>query len=373
MWRSRVPTEKNAVAQACATAPPQVGQHNDGCFFKMLGHPAQFRVRTTLRRCQEHRHFRAADLNGKTRKMTALAWLRVRWRLALLLSLVLHTVGLLALTRLPGRACHYQQLPSTSGDVGPPEGDEECEAGAFLVRPALPRRPAAPLAAPQAQPLASAPVAAGPSPPPAPLVTFPSSGPKHHADHGTFASADGTGAAGPGPATTTFFQVPVEAERVVYVIDHSGSMGLHGALEAAARELLNSLERLPRSAHFQVIVYNSAAGPLLVDQPGWLAVSPENTHRVAAALRDLPAEGGTRQDQALFRALTLQPEAIFFLTDADDLSAADVSTIMQRNRWHCVIHVIELNTANSNRPDMPLQVLARENGGVYRAVELERR
>ena len=147
------------------------------------------------------------------------------------------------------------------------------------------------------------------------------------------------------------------------------SMGLHGALEAARRELLTSLEQLPPTTRFQVIVFNSTAGPLIPSQPQWLEATAANRQLVARALADLPAEGGTNHDLALPKALALQPDVIFFLTDADDLTAAQLRSITLHNRGRTVIHTIELNTANRGRPQMPLQLLARENGGVYQAVD----
>jgi hypothetical protein len=38
------------------------------------------------------------------------------------------------------------------------------------------------------------------------------------------------------------------------------------------------------------------------------------------------------------------------------------------NAGRTVIHAIELSTANRDRNEMPLHVLARDNHGVYRAV-----
>jgi hypothetical protein len=170
---------------------------------------------------------------------------------------------------------------------------------------------------------------------------------------------------------TTFFEVPSRAQSVVYVIDRSASMGLHGALERAKRELLASLDRLVPTALFQVIVYNSRAQPLRFDLPGLVPATPENKVLIAQALAELQAEGGTRQDQALPRALALQPDVVYFLTDAGDLTETQVRSMTQGNRRRCVIHVIELTTGKRAGAEMPLQLLARENAGVYHAVDLD--
>jgi hypothetical protein len=146
-------------------------------------------------------------------------------------------------------------------------------------------------------------------------------------------------------------------------------MGRDGRLDAARRELLASLAQLPEGARFQVIVYNSTATPLLPDCPGWLPATAESRRRVALTLVALEAEGATRHDLALPKALALEPDVIFFLTDADDLTEDYRRLVTRCNHGRSVIHVIELNTAHRGRPDMPLQALARENGGAYQAVD----
>jgi hypothetical protein len=157
----------------------------------------------------------------------------------------------------------------------------------------------------------------------------------------------------------------------VYVIDRSSSMGLHGALAAARQQLLASLEQLPATARFQIIVYNRTAEPVLANQPGLMPASRENLQRVATQLSTLTAEGGTDHPPALRRALALHPDVVFFLTDADDLTAEDLRAVTRLNPGrHTVIHAIELNTRNRDRPDMPMHVLARDSRGTYQAVDL---
>jgi hypothetical protein len=172
---------------------------------------------------------------------------------------------------------------------------------------------------------------------------------------------------------TRFFDVDAPGQTFVYVIDRSSSMGPGGGLRAAREELLRSLQQLPTSARFQIIVYNRNAEPLLPDHPGLLEATPDNIQRVAERLGRLLAEGGTDHLPALRRALALRPDVIFFLTDADDLTNDLLRTVARLNPGRrTIIHVIELNALNRDRMDMPMHVLARENGGSYRAVGLDR-
>jgi hypothetical protein len=170
---------------------------------------------------------------------------------------------------------------------------------------------------------------------------------------------------------TSFFQVTAHGRSFVYVIDRSASMGRNGALEAAKRELLASLELLPPETWFQIIAYNRDAQPLRIGgRTDLVPVTEENKRQVARLCESLNAEGGTEHLGALKRALLLQPDVIFFLTDADDLKAEHVQEVSRLNGGRRVIHTIELSPPNHHRNHRPLQVLARANHGQHRAVDL---
>lgn len=188
------------------------------------------------------------------------------------------------------------------------------------------------------------------------------------------AGASGNNGAGsgsaPGGASTTFFGVPARGQKVVYLLDRSCSMGLHGALAAAQRELMASLEQLPSAAQFQVILYNSTPRALLGSADELLPATPDNLRRAAAALTAFDPEGGTNHMQAFIQALYLRPDVLYFLTDADDLTVQAEQDILRRNNSRTVIHTIELSLAHRGQPEMPMQHLARATGGTYRALDV---
>jgi hypothetical protein len=306
---------------------------------------------------------------------------RVRRRgwLALAVSLALHGALVWGLTSISGRAA-----PGLGPDAGPPvvylvAEEPEGEPNAFLVPHAgpggLPPAQAAKTAAD-----AGAEVAVTHSPESIVPLTHQSEQPPGAAavDPALFTQAagahegTGTGREGSGGGTTAFFAIGTQARRVVYVIDRSASMGPGGLLAAAVGELCASLERLPTATRFQIVVYHDQPELLLAGRAELVAASLDNTARAARLLKELRAEGGTNHLQALRLALSLAPEVVYLLTDADDLSDADRSAVTRINRGRAVIHTIELNLANRNRADMPLQVLARENRGRYLAVDLRR-
>jgi hypothetical protein len=295
--------------------------------------------------------------------------------LALLLSLSLHGLFGLLMFLLPHR--DGREGSPAALDLTAPEPEEEMtltlrEPPRLSARLVLDDPPAPPVA-PDPPAASSVPVheiapgqavtAADPTAEPG------TAGAASPSSSGHVGTGVGTGT---GYGATAFFQVAAQGRAIVYVIDRSASMGLNGALAAARRELLASLDRLPADARFQVIVYNRTPEPLrLGGRTGLAFATPENKQQAAALLEGLTAEGSTEHLPALKAALALDPDVIFFLTDADDLQVGQVSAVTTINHGRTAIHAIELNTANRGREDMPLQVLARDNRGLYQAVDLD--
>jgi hypothetical protein len=178
-----------------------------------------------------------------------------------------------------------------------------------------------------------------------------------------------SGGPGTGPCTTVFFEIATQAKTIVYVVDRSASMGLNGCLAAAKRELRASLDQLPSSARFQIIVYNRSAAMLRINgHSGLVSATSDNKRCVASLLEEIPAEGGTEHLQAVRQALALRPDVIYFLTDAADLRAEQIRAITALNHGRCVIHTIELGRAPGGSSDSPLAALARENQGCYKCL-----
>ncbi len=172
----------------------------------------------------------------------------------------------------------------------------------------------------------------------------------------------------PPGAATAFFGVPAVGRSVVFVLDRSASMGLDGRLDRARREVVASLRLLPPSAKFQVIAYDRSALPLqIAGRIGLLPATPDAVAAAAARLDGLAAEGGTDHLRALQEALILQPDVIYFLTDEDELTPAQVRDVTQRNRGRVCIHALCLVPPPPGR-ETPMQALARGNRGVFRVV-----
>ena len=122
--------------------------------------------------------------------------------------------------------------------------------------------------------------------------------------------------ANPG-APLYYYDLPVRANRVVFVLDVSKSMGLGGAssrLAAAQRELVKTLETLPEETMFNVIVFEAQATALAERlQPA----TPAMRAHAVRFVRNQRAQGKTATYDALHQALTAvpEPEVVYLLSD----------------------------------------------------------
>jgi hypothetical protein len=155
---------------------------------------------------------------------------------------------------------------------------------------------------------------------------------------------------------------------VVYVLDRSMSMGVDRKLDFARRELIESLRQLHSGCRFQVVDYNDHADLLVLDgRMDLLPAEPAWIERAALALGKLQPSGTTNHLLALRRGLILRPDVLYLLTDADNLSPAEVQQITTINHG-TVIHTIELTRRAATNADGPLTRLAHDNHGTYRRV-----
>jgi hypothetical protein len=184
---------------------------------------------------------------------------------------------------------------------------------------------------------------------------------------------------GSGRAKTRVFGIEAEGSKFVYVFDRSGSMGGSGRntpLDAAKAELLSSLESLDDIHQFQIIFYNER--PHIFSPSGGrgrlVFGNAANRSSAQQFVRSIVADGGTRHLEALELALKLQPDVIFFLTDADQpqLSPSQLQKIRRANGGSCSINAIEFGLGPEIDNDNFLIQLARQNGGRHTYVDVAR-
>lgn len=194
------------------------------------------------------------------------------------------------------------------------------------------------------------------------------------AEQGRIARPKGKGGRG-GKARTSVFGAVGEGSTFVYVFDRSGSMDGHGGapLVSAKSELLASLEHLEPIHQFQIIFYNSQ--PRVFNPGGVLGRlvngSDQNKYLASKFVGSITADGATRHEEALEMALRMQPDVLFFLTDADQpqLSPQQLAEIAQMNRGTS-INAIEFGYGPQSDSDNFLVRLARQNGGQHVYVDV---
>jgi hypothetical protein len=181
---------------------------------------------------------------------------------------------------------------------------------------------------------------------------------------------------GSGPeATTMFFGVSGSGRRFVYVLDRSDSM--EGTpLNAAKSEMVRSLQALGPTHSFQVVIYNNRSKFFQPQgQSFWMLPAEESMLRRAERfIRATTALGGTEHYDAVKMALKLEPDVIFFLTDAriPRLRRSQLKEIHVRClRSGTTIHAIEFGRDLSAPEDSFLRELAGENNGEYRYINVD--
>ena len=174
---------------------------------------------------------------------------------------------------------------------------------------------------------------------------------------------------------TSVFGVVGTGTKFVYLFDRSASMEGR-PLHAAKTELLISLDELEEIHQFQIIFYNDS--PSLFNPAGesprmWWA---DNRGKNVATrfIQGISAVGATEHMSALEMALRLQPDVIFFLTDATqpELTASQLARLRRMNGGATSIHAIEFGLGPASGANNFLRQLAQQHSGHYAYVDVSR-
>ena len=173
-----------------------------------------------------------------------------------------------------------------------------------------------------------------------------------------------------GKVTTEVFGIKGTGSRFVYVFDRSASMSGYNnrPLRAAKQQLLASLNSLGSNQQFQIIFYNDSTTVFNPDPgPPEMMSADERTKRSATRfVQRVQADRGTDHLNALRLGLSLAPDVIFLLTDAEGgFTRGELSRVAQWNRSGAVINAIEFGVGSRRGNDRSLEQLAREQGGSY--------
>jgi von Willebrand factor type A domain len=178
-------------------------------------------------------------------------------------------------------------------------------------------------------------------------------------------AAGNGGAAGEGGDGTghSFFGLEASGEKVVFVVDISGSM--HGRRFYRARnELQRSIETLREGQQFFVIFFNNDALPMPADK--LLPATSSNISQTVQWLKYVECGGGTNPLPGLIMALQLHPDSIYLLTDGK----FDPQIVWEVTQAEPPVPIpIYTISFASRSAEKLLRAIATETGGAYRFVK----
>jgi hypothetical protein len=168
-----------------------------------------------------------------------------------------------------------------------------------------------------------------------------------------------------GEGDSRFFGLGGKGRSFVYVLDCSGSMNDEGRFIRAREELLRSIEHLTSDQSYYVIFYNDGTYPM--DADGAVPATPRQIDKTRTWVDRVFPGGGTRPKQALLLALSLEPDAIYFLSDGIfDPSTLEVIRAESRaSSLRIPIHTIAIG---SREGQSQMRTLSRITGGRYHYV-----
>jgi hypothetical protein len=171
-------------------------------------------------------------------------------------------------------------------------------------------------------------------------------------------------------ASAEFFGIGGYGQSFVYVVDCSGSMAEDRKFERAIYELLQSIEQLDSDQRYFVIFYNHAAYPMDADEP--VPASEDQFARTREWIRYVHPDGGTHPLPALLVALSLRPDAIYFLSDGR-FDTHTLHELRHRNRPNkrLAIRQVPIHTIAfvDRSTEGLMRTIARNSGGKFRFVK----
>ncbi|PHS18356.1 MAG: hypothetical protein COA78_02495 [Blastopirellula sp.] len=177
--------------------------------------------------------------------------------------------------------------------------------------------------------------------------------------------------------TTSVFGAEGTGSKFVYVFDRSGSMNGWGGrpLAAAKSELIASLGELEETHQFSIVFYNENQRIFDTGDGRGKLVFANTQGKILAErfVKSVTANGGTQHLPALLLALNMQPDVIFFLTDAaqPEMFPSELERVRRRNKG-TVIHTIEFGDIPFSGKRNFLVKLAEQNAGRHIYIDISK-
>lgn len=171
-----------------------------------------------------------------------------------------------------------------------------------------------------------------------------------------------------GAGKVSFFGSESQAERVVFIVDNSGSMR-DGRMETTLLELDNAVKRLSESQEFYVVFFSDQAYgmffPEIAAEP--VRATRENKQRLNHWLHTVEMCVGGRILDAMEIAAGLEPDIAYLLTDGDIRSEYVAERMTAPAAWGFTIHTLGMGARTPQHVAL-LQAIAANSGGAYRPV-----
>ncbi len=153
------------------------------------------------------------------------------------------------------------------------------------------------------------------------------------------------------------------ARKIVYVVDRSGSM--MDTFVYVQAELRRSISALRRSQKFHVIFFNTG---LPLENPPKRLVSAIDAHKEQffMFLEGVTPSGGTKPAAAMRRALALEPDLIYLLSDGIDFEPRLLEDLDEWNRSRRV-QIYTIAYLDQTGREL-LEQIAREHRGEFKFV-----
>lgn len=170
-----------------------------------------------------------------------------------------------------------------------------------------------------------------------------------------------------------FFGSYAEGNRFVYVLDSSRSMREDDRWTYACNQLIDSIQALRPEQEFFVICFDAKTSLMfntVRSRIKYFSSEESIVPKVRRWLRGRRLGEATMPAEALQIALSLNPDAIFLLSDGE-LQDESIDMLRQNNGFSSSYRQIPIHTIHlfSQSGRQTLQLLARENGGTFTPVE----